>query len=267
MRAFGFPWPEGASKASPSQRTRAPRCAERATRSSRSRGSRRTARCSRRLRPNPSSRTTRLSRELASGAHVILGAADARLRAAADATAVTLHEYEGDEELMLLRGPAIVEGALQVAIANTARHDPRFVRHASSDTARSARYSHARSSCSARTSPSPRATRSSGPPRAQPGQRRRRSTRCPSSQPDSAMLVSTVPAPVVGRDVLDRHGARFAGHGPGRAARRRRPRAASELGLVAVWARGLGRRAPVTVGASQWRGIRKRIQAIEEERP
>jgi dipicolinate synthase subunit A len=37
---------------------------------------------------------------------------------------------------------------------------------------------------------------------------------------------------------------------------------AKELGLNAVWARGLGNRAPVTVGRSQWGGIRKRIEAI-----
>jgi dipicolinate synthase subunit A len=41
---------------------------------------------------------------------------------------------------------------------------------------------------------------------------------------------------------------------------------AQELGHVAVWARGLGHRAPVTVGASQWGGIRTRIERIEEER-
>ena len=60
-----------------------------------------------------------LLRELAPGAHVILGAADERLEAAAAETGVTLHEYEGDTELMLLRGPAIVEGALAAVIANT----------------------------------------------------------------------------------------------------------------------------------------------------
>jgi len=57
--------------------------------------------------------------ELASGAHVILGAADERLRAVAGTTGVVLDEYEDDQELMLERGPAIVEGALQQTIANT----------------------------------------------------------------------------------------------------------------------------------------------------
>jgi dipicolinate synthase subunit A len=74
------------------------------------------------------------------------------------------------------------------------------------------------------------------------------------------MVFSAVPAPVVGREVL----------------RRLPPGAlvmdlaappggvdlelARELGHRAVWARGLGRRAPITVGASQWSGIRRRIE-------
>ena len=35
---------------------------------------------------------------------------------------------------------------------------------------------------------------------------------------------------------------------------------ARSLGHTAVWARGLGSRAPVTVGASQWYGLRRRIE-------
>ena len=34
------------------------------------------------------------------------------------------------------------------------------------------------------------------------------------------------------------------------------------LGLETVWARGLGSRAPVTVGASQWSGVRPPIEKI-----
>jgi dipicolinate synthase subunit A len=33
-----------------------------------------------------------------------------------------------------------------------------------------------------------------------------------------------------------------------------------------VWARGLGRRAPITVGQSQWMGLRRYIEEIERER-
>jgi dipicolinate synthase subunit A len=35
---------------------------------------------------------------------------------------------------------------------------------------------------------------------------------------------------------------------------------ARSLGHTAIWARGLGSRAPVTVGASQWYGLRRRIE-------
>jgi hypothetical protein len=35
-----------------------------------------------------------------------------------------------------------------------------------------------------------------------------------------------------------------------------------ELGLKFVWARGMGMRAPKTVGTSQWEGIRRRIESI-----
>ena len=41
--------------------------------------------------------------------------------------------------------------------------------------------------------------------------------------------------------------------------------AAKRLGVTAIWGRGLGSRAPVTVGASQWGGIRERIEKILQE--
>jgi dipicolinate synthase subunit A len=76
------------------------------------------------------------------------------------------------------------------------------------------------------------------------------------------MVFSTVPSRVVGADILERlprtallvdlaappGGIDFD--------------AAQRLGLKAIWGRGLGSRAPVTVGASQWGGIRERIEAI-----
>jgi dipicolinate synthase subunit A len=40
---------------------------------------------------------------------------------------------------------------------------------------------------------------------------------------------------------------------------------AERLGHRAIWARGMGRRAPVTVGASQWGGLRRRIEALEAQ--
>jgi len=205
-----------------------------------------------------------LLRCLAAGAHVILGTADERLRAAAAATGVSLHEYESDEELMLERGPAIVEGALQQAIANT-----RVTIHAShvavvghgtigSLLARTLVLLGAHVTVVARNPVQRAAARAAGAEAAPLAD-------LPAVVGRSAMLFSTVPAAVVGRDSL-------AGMAPGSLVLDLAAPpggidldAARELGLAAVWARGLGRRAPVTVGASQWGGIRRRIQAIEEE--
>jgi dipicolinate synthase subunit A len=54
--------------------------------------------------------------EMKQGAHLIIGRADDPLRAAALDAGVTVHEYEHDTDLMLMRAPAIAEGAIRVAI-------------------------------------------------------------------------------------------------------------------------------------------------------
>ena len=176
-----------------------------------------------------------------------------------------LHEYEDDEELMLERGPAIVEGALQQAIANT-----RITIHGSQVTvvghgtiggllARTLVLLGAHVTVVARNPVQRAAARAAGAEAVPLAE-------LPAVAARSAMLISTVPAAVVGRDAL-------AGMARGSLVMDLAAppggvdlAAAGELGLVAVWARGLGRRAPVTVGASQWGGIRRRIQAIEEGR-
>ena len=203
--------------------------------------------------------------ELAPGAHVIMGAADERLRAAVDAAGVLLHEYEDDEELMLERGPAIVEGALQQAIANT-----RVTIHGSPVAvvghgtiggllARTLVLLGAHVTVVARNPVQRAAARAAGAEAVPLDE-------VPTVAARSAMLFSTVPAAVVGRDALATmaRGSLVMDMAapPGGVDLD----AARELDLVAVWARGLGRRAPVTVGASQWGGIRRRIQAIEEGR-
>lgn len=214
--------------------------------------------------PEPIVPTAALLRELAPGAHVILGASDERLAAAAAETGVTPHEYEGDTELMLLRGPAIVEGALAAAIANTrvTIHEASVcvVGHGTVGAlfARALVLLGARVTVAARDPVQRAAARASGAAAIPLDD-------LPALAPDLAMLFSTVPAAVVDRGVLERlpRGSLVMDLAapPGGVDLD----AARELGHVAVWARGLGRRAPVTVGASQWLGIRKRIQAIEEE--
>lgn len=215
--------------------------------------------------PEPIVPTVTLLRELAPGAHVILGAADEQLTAAAAETGVTLHEYEGDTELMLLRGPAIVEGAVAAAIANThvTIHEASVcvVGHGTIGAlfARTLVLLGARVTVAARNPVQRAAARAVGAA-AVP------LTDLAVLAPGLAMLFSTVPAAVVDREVLERlpRGSLVMDLAapPGGIDLA----AARELGHVAVWARGLGRRAPVTVGASQWSGIRKRIEAIEEGR-
>ncbi len=206
-----------------------------------------------------------LLRELEPGGHVILGAADANLRTAAAAAGVTLHEYENDVELMLLRGPAIVEGALQQAIVNTrvTIHDADVVvvGHGTIGAllARTLVLLGARVTVVARNPVQRAAARAAGTD-AVPLRGLREAAA------EAAMLFSTVPAAVVDREAL-------AAMRPGSLVLDLAAPpggvdldAAAELGLVGVWARGLGRRAPVTVGASQWQGIRRRIEEIEEGR-
>ena len=205
-----------------------------------------------------------LLRLLAAGAHVILGTADDRLRAAAAVTGVALHEYESDKELMLLRAPAIVEGALALAIEATDvtihGNEVGVVGHGNigSLLARSLVALGARVHVFARN-PVQRAAASAA------GATPHALEELPETAPRLVLLYSTVPAPVVPSDVLARMvpesvvidlAAPPGGVDLG---------AASEFGLKGIWARGLGSRAPVTVGASQWHGIRRRIEAIKEE--
>lgn len=202
---------------------------------------------------------------MADGAWIILGMADDGLRAAAAAHGIGLSEYEDDRRLMLERGPAIVEGALRAAVENTD-----VTIHAANVAvvgygtiggllARTLRAVGAHVTVVARN-PVQRADARANGLGAVPLED------LPRLADRLQMVFSTVPAPVVDGDVL-----RALAPGslvmdlaapPGGVDLA----AARELGHRAVWARGLGRRAPVTVGASQWGGVRRRIEAIEQER-
>jgi dipicolinate synthase subunit A len=193
---------------------------------------------------------------------IILGQADDGLRAAAAACGLRLEVYENDTELFRLRGPAIVEGVLGQAIANTevtihaaavgvvghgniGRLLTRTLVLLGADVHLFARNPIQRADAyAAGANPHPL-------------------TELRTLAPSLTMLFSTVPTRVVDRDVL------AAMRAPALVMDIAAPPggvdldAARELGHRAVWARGMGRRAPITVGASQWSGIARRIMAAE----
>jgi dipicolinate synthase subunit A len=196
-------------------------------------------------------------------AHIILGWANETLKAHCQSLSITLHEYEWDVELMLLRGPAIVEGMLRAIIENTDITIHRSRVCVVGQGTIGSLVTHWMIALGAHThvaarNPVQRAAASVM------GAQPHRLEDLPSLAPDLDTIISTVPAQIVGRGVL----ARLPGHAllvdlaapPGGIDRD----AAKELGLKFIWARGMGSRAPVTVGASQWSGIRKRIEAIVE---
>jgi dipicolinate synthase subunit A len=178
---------------------------------------------------------------------------------------IGIHEYEWDKSLMLRRTPAIVEGAIKVAIENTAItiHDATVgvIGHGivGAALARMLVLLGAHVHVAARNPEQRAAAFVAGAmphPLGELGE----------LAPRLDMVFSTVPSAVIGADLLNRLprsalvvdlaappcGVDFA--------------AAERLGLKAIWARGLGSRAPVTVGASQWGGIRERIERILSER-
>lgn len=215
--------------------------------------------------PAPIVPTADLLSLLKPDAAIILGCADARLRQAAQAAGVTLLEYENDAELMLLRGPAIVEGVLAVAIANTdvtIHAAPVGVvgyGNVGSLLARSLAALGADVHVFARN-PAQRAGAYADGCRPHP------LAELAAAAPEVAMLFSTVPARVVDEQVLARmpHGALVVDVAapPGSVDLT----AAGARGLRAIWARGMGQRAPVTVGRSQWTGIARRIAEHERRR-
>jgi dipicolinate synthase subunit A len=197
-------------------------------------------------------------------AHIILGWANDALKAHCQALSIELHEYEWDVELMLLRGPAVVEGMIRVVIENTdiTIHKSRVcVVGQGTIGSLVTRYMIALGAythVAARNAVQRAAAHAAGA-ETHPLEE------VEALSPSLDIIISTVPAPIVGRQILRR----LPSHAllvdlaapPGGIDRD----AARQLGLKFVWARGMGSRAPVTVGASQWSGIKKRIEAAYGE--
>jgi dipicolinate synthase subunit A len=203
---------------------------------------------------------------MAPRAHIILGWADKNLKAHCDALSIKLHEYEWDRSLMLQRTPAIVEGLLRIVIENSeiTIHDAQAcVVGQGTIGAVLARYLVALGAHTHVAARNPEQRSAAYVAGATP----HTLEELPALAPTLDFVFSTVPARVLGEDVLARlpksalivdlaappGGVDFD--------------AAKRLGLRAIWGRGLGSRAPVTVGGSQWGGIRERIEKILQDDP
>jgi dipicolinate synthase subunit A len=191
---------------------------------------------------------------------VILGWAGPLLQSLGKELDIRFDEYEWDKDLMLLRGPAIVEGMLKVIIENTD-----FTIHKANIcvvgqgtigflVTRTLLALGATVHVAARNKVQRAEAYAAGAQVHDLGGLR-------SLAPQTDILIASIPAQVVGREVLERLPAHALlvdlAAPPGGIDRQ----AAADLGLKFVWARGMGSRAPVTVGRSQWSGIRPRIEA------
>jgi dipicolinate synthase subunit A len=197
---------------------------------------------------------------MAPDATIFLGRTDEGIAEVARRCGIELDEYDPDRELMLLRGPAIVEGAIGAAIANTRitiNHSPIVVLgfgNIGTLLARALLALGGRVTVAARN-PIQRAN----------AYAMGADTLTIDELPDHAerfpILFSTTAAgPIVVGPILERLPAGSVlidiAPPPGSVDFE----LARSLGHTAVWARGLGSRAPVTVGGSQWHGLRRRIE-------
>lgn len=198
--------------------------------------------------------------KMSSDAHVIIGKSDEALASAAREAGVSVHEYENDTDLMLLRAPAIAEGAIKVAIERSPLtiHDTPIgligFGRIGQTLARGLLALNGRLHVFARR-PEARAAAYAM------GASSHALEDIPKLFPDLEIVYNCVPAPVLsdarlahlraGSLVIDLAAP------PGGVDRE----AAEARGLVAVWARGLGASAPRSVARSQWTGVERIVSA------
>jgi dipicolinate synthase subunit A len=193
---------------------------------------------------------------MAADAHVITGKSNRVLDEATAKTDVTVHEYEHDTDLMLLRAPAIAEGAIRVAI----EHSPVTIHDAhiglvgfgriGSTLARALIALNAHVHVFARRDEARAAAYALGATA-------HTFDEVADVFPRLDILYNSAPAPVIDEaalaDLADACLVVDLAAPPGGidldAARVR--------GLTAVWARGLGASAPRTVARSQWVGVER----------
>lgn len=205
--------------------------------------------------------TEELLAAMAPDAHIILGKSDDKLKRAAAAHGIALHEYEHDQELMLLRAPAIVEAAVKLIIENTSItiHGANVcvvgLGNIGMVLVRTLVALGAHVTAAARN-PVQRAVAHTMGAAMLPLEQ------LVDAAPRFDIVLSTAPAPVVTAVSIDRLPAHALivdlAAPPGSCDLDY----ARQVGRGAIWARALGRRAPITVGASQWRGIARIITGI-----
>lgn len=187
---------------------------------------------------------------------VIIGKASPGLRRLADEVGIRLREYEGDDELMILRAAAVAEGAVRVAIEHTAitLHGARALLvgfgRIGTTLGRTLYDLRARVRVAARNPVQLARALDLG---LEPVPLERMDDVLPRTD----IVFNTVPARLLdgGRlKLLPAHALVIDLAGPPGGVDFEE---AGRLGLKAVWARGLGGRAPVTVGRSQWKGVRR----------
>jgi len=198
---------------------------------------------------------------MAAEAHVITGKSDAFLDAAAEKARVTVHEYEHDTDLMLLRSPAIAEGAIRVAI----EHSPITVHGAQIGLVGFGRIGSAltRSLIALKASVHVFARRDEARAAAYAlGAEPHPFDAIPQVFPQLDILYNSVPAAVVDAAALAhlRRGSLVIDLAapPGGIDLE----AAREHGLSTIWARGLGASAPRTVARSQWIGVERIARSV-----
>lgn len=193
--------------------------------------------------------------------HIILGWADPKLKALGEELGITFHEYEWDRDLMLLRGPAIVEGMLKVIIENTDitihKSEVCVVGQGTIGflVTRTLLALGAKVHVVARNKLQRAEAHAAGA-------ESHTLEELIELAPRMDTLISSVPSQIVNRAVLEKlpkHALLVDLAAPPGGIDRD---AAAALGLKFIWARGMGQRAPVTVGRSQWSGIRPRIETL-----
>jgi dipicolinate synthase subunit A len=192
----------------------------------------------------------------AASAMVVMGWASSTLAKSIGDAGMRLREYEKDDELMILRSRAIAEGALRIAIENTEvtlHREPVFVLGFGRVAQTLVGTLLALRADVTLVARNPVQLARAWEMGAEPVELKDLASRigrakvimntAPARLLDEKMLALTAPDALIMDLSAPPGGVDF--------------EAAKKLGRKAIWARGLGSRAPITVGRSQWKGVRR----------